>query len=60
ASGITLNEVILNDGLATFTWSNLKFLLMAIGFGVMTGILSGAYPAWKASRIDPAEVLRYG
>ncbi|MEE1812194.1 ABC transporter permease [Streptomyces sp. BE133] len=33
-------------------------LLMAPVIGLVTGLLAGAYPAWRASRIQPAEALR--
>ncbi|MBB6415652.1 ABC-type lipoprotein release transport system permease subunit [Streptomyces sp. AK010] len=26
--------------------------------GLATGVLAGLYPAWRASRIQPAEALR--
>ena len=26
--------------------------------GLVTGVLAGLYPAWRASRVEPAEALR--
>jgi putative ABC transport system permease protein len=35
--------------------------LLAMGcvlFAVITGLLAGFYPAWKASRINPIEAIK--
>ena len=36
-----------------------KSIILALSMATFTGIVSGLYPAWKASRLDPVEALRY-
>jgi ABC-type antimicrobial peptide transport system permease subunit len=41
------------------TQPSIPAIVAAVGVSVTIGILFGFYPAWKASRLDPIEALRY-
>jgi len=58
-AGVVVNEFILGDPMRAFATENLAYLAFAVGFGVLIGVLSGVYPAWKASRERPVEALRH-
>jgi putative ABC transport system permease protein len=57
-AGMVLNEVVLNDPLATFTATNALYVLLAMSFGLVTSVLSGLYPAWTAANERPVDALR--
>jgi putative ABC transport system permease protein len=56
-------------GVGTAQWLSSKFawpmlirpdvIVASVVFSAMIGVVFGLYPAWKASRLDPIDALRY-
>ncbi|MDN7025121.1 ABC transporter permease [Methanoculleus sp. FWC-SCC1] len=58
-TGYLVNAVVLQRPEFLFVPSSLVYILYGMGFGVATSIASGIYPAWKASRLNPIQALRF-
>ncbi|MFA5794617.1 MAG: ABC transporter permease [Candidatus Brocadiia bacterium] len=60
--GITLGAVTAEILSRSFKWPisvSISSVVLALVFSAGVGIFFGFYPAWKASRLDPIEALRY-
>ncbi|AQL44246.1 ABC transporter permease [Halorientalis sp. IM1011] len=54
--GMAINQLLLGDPLA-FTAAGLRYVGIGVAFGIVTALLAGLYPAWKAANKRPVEAL---
>jgi putative ABC transport system permease protein len=60
--GVALGLFLADRLAASFGWPflvQMRVIALSIGFSALVGIGFGLYPAYKASRLDPIESLRY-
>ena len=57
--GYAVSMVMLQTTEYLFVPSSLVYIVYGVGFGLGTSLISGFYPAWKASNLNPIEALRH-
>jgi len=59
AAGYGINYLILHETRFMFQFATLGYVLLGFSIGIATSVLSGLYPAWRASKLEPIEALRF-
>ena len=58
AIGYSVVSALLGTTAYFFLWENLVYLPIGMAVGIGVCVLSGLYPAWRASNMDPIDALR--
>ncbi len=57
--GLAMTNLLEETTRVLETYTPPRAIAWALSMAILTGVLSGLYPAYKASRLDPVEALRY-
>jgi putative ABC transport system permease protein len=58
-AGYLISLLVLQTTKYLFDPSSLSSIALGMGFGIATALVSGLYPAWRASNLNPIEALRH-
>ncbi|RLI82247.1 MAG: ABC transporter permease [Archaeoglobales archaeon] len=57
--GYAIDMLVLKTAKYVFQTSSFLYVVLGVTFGISTSLISAMYPAWKASRLEPIQALRY-
>lgn len=58
-TGYLMTAVLVGNPEYLFNPTSLLYIVFGMGFGVITSVASGLYPAWKAAHLNPIQALRH-
>ncbi|MDV2481021.1 ABC transporter permease [Methanoculleus sp. Wushi-C6] len=58
-TGYAVTAVFVGNPDYLFNPTSLLYIVFGMGFGVLTSVASGLYPAWKAAQLNPIQALRH-